>query len=197
MNDHVESWIDAYLDGELSEPQKQMVEAHLAGCASCQALLGGAQALSNLLQQVPPADGLKPERQFVAEVGLQLERRPSQRHAARKWLELGWFTFPVLLLISYAFLLALSASNQLLQLIPGIQPALSSQGSFLPTLPSYLLNLVNDILGLNGIADLFDWNALSILLGLACVSLLSLGWLAIGWAYHHENSATHPIPQRS
>ena len=75
MNGHLDEWMDAYLDGELTSLQKRQAEAHLAHCPDCTALLTQTRALSRLLQAAPVASGLKPERTFVAEVGLQLARR--------------------------------------------------------------------------------------------------------------------------
>jgi anti-sigma factor RsiW len=75
MNEHVDACIDAYLDGELSALKKQRVETHLVQCSRCRAQITQRRTLSKLLQDIPPASGLKPQEQFVSEVGLQLKER--------------------------------------------------------------------------------------------------------------------------
>ena len=44
--------VSSYIDGELEEPERRMLEAHLAGCATCpplyQALVGATASLGSL-----------------------------------------------------------------------------------------------------------------------------------------------------
>ena len=51
MNEHLNEWLDAYLDGELTPPHQRQVEAHLAHCPECRALLKQRRALASLLLQ--------------------------------------------------------------------------------------------------------------------------------------------------
>lgn len=50
-----EALLDAYLDGELDEPSRQAVEAHLRGCAACRSEHDRQRALSEALRRELPA----------------------------------------------------------------------------------------------------------------------------------------------
>jgi len=98
MSEHVQDWIGAYLDGELHGGQRRRVEAHLAGCAACQAELDALWVLSARLQTNPPMPVRTPPEQFVAQVRLRLPERAVApvsrdrvRRAAGLWLPLGVF----------------------------------------------------------------------------------------------------------
>lgn len=54
--------LDAYHDGELSEPERRQVEEHLAVCSLCQNKLGNLASLSNQLSALPL---LEPSRDIV------------------------------------------------------------------------------------------------------------------------------------
>ena len=147
MNGHVEQWIGAYLDGELPAQQRQQVETHLEGCSTCRELIDQAQALSSLLREAPPAVGLKPERQFVAEIGLQLDRQPAQVNRWGQVLQLGWLLIPVGLCLAVVFFETLFVISLLVQFIPGLKEMVTSQVAFLPilslTLPEPVSGLLN------------------------------------------------------
>jgi predicted anti-sigma-YlaC factor YlaD len=120
MNGHIDRWLEPYLDGELTLSQKQQVEAHLAGCSDCRERLSQAQDLSSLLREVPPAAGLKTERQFVAVIGLQIDRRPDQGAQPLPIGQLAWLLIPVGLCLIFAFFQTLFVMGLLIQFIPGL-----------------------------------------------------------------------------
>ena len=197
MNGHVEQWIDAYLDGELPAAQRQQVETHLEGCSQCRDLIEQARALSSLLHQAPPAAGLKPERQFVAEIGLQLDRRPEQVNRWNQILHSGWMLIPVGLCLAITFLETLFMISLLVQFIPGLKEMVAGQVGFLPVLSLSLPEPLSGLLNLFGFFDLFQWSWLTGLLGLASISILYLGWLASWWVRHQDASSTMAASQRS
>jgi len=105
MTEHVQAQLGAYHDGTLKGRRLQQVEAHLSECAACQAELEKLQALSALLQESPAASGLRPPECFVAQVGLQLPRRPDQPAWSRA-ARAGWRLVPLGLLGAWTFVQA-------------------------------------------------------------------------------------------
>ncbi len=197
MNGHIDLWLEPYLDGELTLSQKQQVESHLAGCSDCRERLSHAQSLSSLLQEVPPATGLKTERQFVAEIGLQLDRRPGPDAHILPIGQLAWVLIPVSLCLIFAFFQTLFVMGLMIQFIPGLKEITLNQMAFLPVLPFTLPGPVSGLVALVGVFNLFDWNWLTSLLGLGCISLLYLGWLASWWARNQVDRSTIANSQRS
>jgi predicted anti-sigma-YlaC factor YlaD len=105
MNGHMTPWIAAYHDGELRGRRLRQVEEHLAECATCRAELKELQCLSALLHESPAAEGLLPADRFVAQVGLQLPRRPT-KPVWQRTLETSWRLTPVGLVGMWAFIQA-------------------------------------------------------------------------------------------
>jgi anti-sigma factor RsiW len=201
MNGHADLWIDAYIDGELNPAQTRQVEAHLQGCPGCQALLEERRSLISLLQEVPPAGGLKPERQFVSEVNLRLAREQDEAPEAKRAfrLKVAWVAAPAALLLAWAFVQTVGLLSILVELIPGVGPVLSQQataiqqsalapgwftraaaglGLSLPVVPPAVTELLQDV----GRYFVFDWNILTGLAVLAVIGGLSAAWLAGWWA---------------
>ena len=48
--------VTAYLDGELEDPQRRRIDAHLAGCAGCRAALDQFETVIGLAGRLTPAD---------------------------------------------------------------------------------------------------------------------------------------------
>ena len=69
MTEHPEQQLSAYLDDELTQGEHEIVRAHLAGCARCQAQLADLRATSVLVGALPQ---LAPRRSLVP----RLERAP-------------------------------------------------------------------------------------------------------------------------
>jgi anti-sigma factor RsiW len=53
VSGHVQDLLSAYLDGELSPPERGMVEAHLAACEDCSARLEDFAAVDGALRELP------------------------------------------------------------------------------------------------------------------------------------------------
>jgi anti-sigma factor RsiW len=68
--------LSAYLDGELSERERQRVERHLAQCAACRDELASLRATVTLLRQAPRQPL---PRSFVLPPSAQLQQRNYQR----------------------------------------------------------------------------------------------------------------------
>jgi anti-sigma factor RsiW len=178
--EHTEAWIDAYLDGELSEPAASRLEAHLERSPECLALLESRQELSTLLRAAPLPDEFKPVERFAAEVRLQLKARPVRRRG----LGWGWYAFPLALLLALAFFQAALLLNAMLGLVPAIQAPLSEPG--LAEALSGLLEMpvTLELLAIR-LPSLYlpDWGWLSGALALGGIGLLYSAWLA-GWLAH-------------
>ncbi len=70
MSGHVQDLLSAYLDGELSPPERGMVEAHLAACEDCSTRLEDFAAVDGALRALPieaPADYFETFTQRVRE----------------------------------------------------------------------------------------------------------------------------------
>ncbi len=191
MNGHADRWIDAYLDGELTGLQRRGVEAHLAQCPHCRELLEQRQALTALLQEVPPASGLKPEAQFAAEVSLQLKRRQGWIAPRRQVLNVGWQLTPVALVLALVFIQAVFITNSLVGFIPGAEQTLLGRAATMSSalrLPGFLSGL----LGVTGMFNLLiNWNWWTGPVILMAISLLYVFWLVSWWARNRQ------VPVRS
>jgi anti-sigma factor RsiW len=163
MNDHVERLLAAYHDGELSERRLQKVETHLEICEPCRDELEKLIVVRALLQEYSEPGDLVPLDQFVAQVGLQLPRRPT-RPSRHRVLEALWQLIPVALLVIWVFFQAVFTQTALMgiALDLGIWRELGSVLS-----PGFSF----------GAWGAFEWN-----LGLsALIAFAFLGWLASWW----------------
>jgi hypothetical protein len=185
MNGHLDEWIDGYLDGALSPEQKRRAEAHLAHCPTCHSQIEQRRALSILLGEAPAATGLKPEKQFAAEVGLQLARRQAESPPSQSTASLAWLLVPAGLLVALAIVWAAGALSTLLSLVPGLNLNLAGQLP-LPQLPMVMPAAFSGLVGWLSVFDLIEWNWLSVLLAMSAISLVYLGWLAGWWAQNRQ-----------
>jgi hypothetical protein len=196
MNEHVDACIDAYLDAELSALKKQRVETHLMQCSRCRAQITQRRTLSILLQNIPPASGLKPQEQFVSEVGLQLKERrmPMQ---SRRALHLGWQSIPVVLLLAWVFIQTVSILSALLAVIPNAEQTLYSGISVsMPSLfglPELVKSVPGglEVLRQLGVFNIIDWNWFTSLVLWASIALMYLIWLASWLVYNRQPQFWH------
>ena len=74
MSDHFTEQLSPYLDGELDDLRRARLEAHLAGCADCTAVLADLRAIVAAAPQYP---GREPARDLWAQIeaGLETEGR--------------------------------------------------------------------------------------------------------------------------
>lgn len=73
MDEHVNQWLGAYLDGELNVEKQNKVKVHLASCRSCQVELEELKSPSNLLKAAARENSLTPDAHFGARVRLTLQ----------------------------------------------------------------------------------------------------------------------------
>jgi anti-sigma factor RsiW len=188
MNGHLEHWLDAYLDGELADSQIRQAEAHLKICPACKAELEQRRALSPLLRAEPPAEGLKSESRFVAEVGLRLQRKPAVRRATARPAVIVGGMIPIALTLVWVFLQTVMIVSGMVEWIPGAGEALTGRLSAgIPQLP--LPEIVREGIGWLGTPGWGGWSALSGWITLLVVSLLFTGWF-IGWWVSQRTSGS-------
>lgn len=89
MRGHVEDLLSAYMDGELSLPERGMVEAHLAACDACARHLDQLAAVDAALRELPaeaPADYFE---SFPARLRTRL-RQPAPPQRVRRLPTWAW-----------------------------------------------------------------------------------------------------------
>ncbi len=189
MNGHLEAWIDAYLDGELSVTHKRQADAHLAQCQSCRDLLAKRVSLTALLRGFPSANGLKPEARFVAEVDLQLKPRREAPRLRSQVMHLSWQFFPVALLLALAFVQTVSTLSSVVGVIPGANQILASRATFLPESP-VLPGEVSNLLNILGVFNTLNWNLFTGMAAVLMISLIYVCWLAGWWVWNRRLAAS-------
>lgn len=142
MNEHVNTLLGAYMDGELDGQADKQVRTHLAVCKECQKELSDLKRLSGLLRDVPKPVRLSSASQFAARVNLRLPDRPvmANSKASRQSI---WWLIPILLLsvwvvIQIASLLttfvltseSVGYLGQLGDLLPGIGQTVNQTAPF-------------------------------------------------------------------
>jgi len=193
MVKHITPWLSAYLDGELPDAQLRQVEKHLTECDECQAELEQTQKLSALLHEAVPADEFLPTERFVANLTLNLPRRP-ENSRPHKALEIGWWLIPVGALGVWLFLqitfslssvvLTISETGLLDNGLSWLQGnpsqtrwfslALDLFGGQIGFTGKFILSALNDLnLFIQDMTSRFIWQAL--------FATLYLGWLASWW----------------
>jgi len=192
MSDHLDGWIDATLDGELTGLQVRRVEAHLAQCAECRDLLEQRKSLSAWLGEVPSAAGIKPEARFVAEVELRLRDRRISPGLSKLALHWSWQLVPVFLLGGYAFVQAVLFLNSFAWALPGGMDILVARISALSS-TLQVPGIMGDFLGTIGVGNILDWNWLTGLFAMFLIGLGYIGWLGSWWVSHRQLEANSEL----
>jgi anti-sigma factor RsiW len=177
MSEHIDLWLDVYVDGELSAEQRQRVNTHLLQCDRCRCLVAQRKSLSTTLQDMPAVHGLKSETRFVAEIGLQMgDRRSVLSPNLTSWL---WYLVPLTLLLAVVFIqtvtlltTAVSAFPEANQVLQGSMSVMQSTLA-IPLLTGTTFEMVSGI-------GILDWGWAAGLISLAVIGILYVSWLA-GW----------------
>lgn len=192
MNEHLDFWIDHYLDGELPTGLLSQVEEHLQSCSSCQKLLQERQKLSALLQQVPSAEPAKSEAQFVADLRASMVNTPPGKlilpylpdpilanEGAFFWT---WTAVSMMILLATVFFQTVGFLQLLLEVVPGEHQVVLGQMSMSSLWPQLTLpEPASGFLRQVGWFGLLDWNWLANLVVMGLLGLLmvscSAAWL--------------------
>lgn len=179
MNGHLKGQLDAYVDGELTQAARLQVERHLSTCEDCRALVQKRRALTSLLHQLPPAETLKSETRFVAEVGLQLPPVSAQNSTHLKWTALLWALAPVGLLLGIVFLRTVLLLSAFVDIVPGVSEALFQSASTVAGIP-FLPEPMSGMLALATPIDALGWDWLAGWAAMGMMGFLYVVWL-IAW----------------
>ncbi len=187
MPDLMRAKLGAYLDGELAGRSLLEMQTHLQTCPGCQAELAELQQLSQLLHTAPLPE-FTPAGRFVANLLLQLPRRPAAPQAASPTPWFGWL-IPLGLLAAWVFIEVTVRLAALLTwagqsgwlgqsaawLNPGQRVTLWFSATRLLLGDSLNLAWLNEAgLFLQNLAGPFFWQA--------TVAVLYVAWLAYWWA---------------
>jgi predicted anti-sigma-YlaC factor YlaD len=190
MSDHVQEWLNAYLDGELAGWRLERVENHLAGCSECRTELEALRRLSHMVQQVPLPGSLPSAERFAAQVMLRLPRRQARTNQG-SMPQMGWYLAPAALLVAWAFLQAVSwlstgiwtageiglLGDTAAWLAPEAQGTgmLTGALQWLGVMPGGTMQQIA------GMSEGLGWNLLLQLVLEGGLALLYLGWLVTWW----------------
>jgi len=97
--DEIEILISAYIDGEVTEEEKRIVEEHLCDCGACRKTLDEFSGLHTLSQELE-----------VQEAPPGFRQRVTQRISEKPWIAFWWRRLPRLAYASFALLLVFSAA---------------------------------------------------------------------------------------
>jgi len=132
MTDPYSEQLSSYLDGELELPRRRRLEAHLAGCADCTALLADLRAI---VAAAPHYQGRAPSRELWHDIAARLDEpavlpleppRPAARAAGRR------FSWPQLIAASL-LMTALGGAASYLALRPRAPASLAVQPAGAPS----------------------------------------------------------------
>ena len=191
MSNHVNEWLNAYLDGELRGLRLRQVEEHLAECEACLAELESLQGLSALLQEVPPAEFTSHER-FVSQVNLRLPQRRVKDSQDRD-TGFGWWLIPVGLLTAWVLIGTITLLGNVVSVADNFG-LLGDTASAWVSVPSDTAE-VTARLGQFGVlsGDSLQWaettegftrNLFPQVVWQIAVALLYIVWFAVWWARH-------------
>lgn len=184
MNQHIETWIDAYLDGELNEKQIVKFEKHLETCPQCLELINEREKLSGLLQTYQLPDTFKNTEQFIHDINMLLPRE--QTRVFKKPRTGGfWLIGSIGLLILLTFTQVINLISNLLLLVPGVD-TLVDQAAALPgliqTTVPWLQLFFEQWFTFSGWGFVYGSLTFSSIALTGLLMLIYLSWLVLGWS---------------
>lgn len=199
--DHKTALLGHYLDGELQDSQRARIEKHLESCEQCRQELYELSKLSILLKDTAVFPQQKPENQFVAEVGLLMQRKP-QPSVAKRAVILGWKSIPVALAGTWVFIQTSLIMSTIIIALSYIAPGYRIFGGIASISASSALSnavggigqpLVTQVLGLiPKVFDLdiqFQWRITIFTLLPIVLAVLYTCWLASWWILQQRSTS--------
>lgn len=132
MTSHDHSWLSAYLDGELSGDRLREARDHLSRCPACSAELEQMRALHSLVRESLPFASAAADEEFVQEVLARLPSRPAPERSPSLGL---WWLLPCAIVTAWAFMQAVLAVAQVVQVVARVSPAAAVLEGVLQWLP--------------------------------------------------------------
>ncbi len=122
-HNHIENLIAAYLDGELNNNQKELVDAHLNNCDSCCKALAAYQNLFKAFEEEAPAiPSLKLREGFLEMLEAEKKEQakvvpitPAKQKPRAQWFPLLLKVAASMILLSAAFLMGKYTTNSSLK----------------------------------------------------------------------------------
>ena len=195
MSDHVNEWLNAYLDGELKGKRLHQVEEHLTACDTCRAELDSLQDLSTLLREVPAPEFAANER-FASQVNLCLPQKRTTPPQAQLF-DLGWWMIPVGLVAVWAFISTAVLLGNMVSaadafgLLDDMTSAWISSTSGAPDVTATLVQIgvfSADSLQWAERSESYTRNLFPQTVWQAAVGLLYIIWLSVWWARHTRHA---------
>ncbi len=184
MNQHLEQWIDAYLDGELTEKQQMRFEKHLETCPECLRLMEEREKLSSLLAEFSLPEPQKTTEQFVQDLNLLLPREQNRAGLNNRKSGL-WIIVSIGFLLGIFFLQSINMVSNVLIWFPGIDRFVdltTAAPGFLQNLSPWVELFLNQAAAFSGWGWIyrslqFSTLALTIVLVLVYISWMTF-WLS-------------------
>ena len=189
MNEHIDFWIDAYLDGELPVGMIHKVEMHLQTCQKCQGLLQEREELSTFLHIIPAAIPLKSEDKFLAELDSMIANDPAAKSTwlsrTKEWLGderfrfIAWSAVSLVILLASLFFQTVGILSELISIIPSEYTVSFNQLIMSSANPMIHPNPIQAVLGGAGFYGLLDLSWLTNTIVLIVLSILNVVWLVV------------------
>lgn len=193
MNQHIDIWIDAYLDNQLNENQTARFEKHLEACPACLVLLEERKQLSNLLQNFVTPESSQTTQQFVDQINLllpRIQRKPSKKRSSGN----VWIIISIGLLAAHTFVQVIHWLSNLILIIPGVDQ-LVAQVIAVPTFLERAFPWLNIFIiqwsTFSGWGFFYSSLTFTSIALTGYLALIYLAWLVVWWDNQFNNKNNH------
>lgn len=193
MNQHIDIWIDAYLDNELNENQTARFEKHLEACLACLVLLEERKQLSNLLQNFVTPESSQTTQQFVDQINLllpRIQRKPSKKRSSGN----VWIIISIGLLAAHTFVQVIHWLSNLILIIPGVDQLVAqviAVPTFLERAFPWLNIFIKQWSTFSGWGFFYSSLTFTSIALTGYLALIYLAWLVVWWDNQFNNKNNH------
>ena len=188
MKEHLEHWMDAYLDGELLDIQIITFENHLNECEPCRQDYEQQLLLKQALLKVQPIQGNKKADQFLSEIRLQMRASQPKKIGIQR---IVWYLVPSALILFFGAMQTFAWVTGLIELIPGANRLIVDSLPFLSNpleVNPWFTTVVQTGLFWNRLDWLLDWNIFTQMFFILSASILYFVWMAL-WMMNHTTKS--------
>ncbi len=193
MNQHIDIWIDAYLDNQLNENQTARFEKHLEACPACLVLLEERKQLSNLLQSFVTPESSQTTQQFVDQINLllpRIQRKPSKKRSSGN----VWIIISIGLLAAHTFVQVIHWLSNLILIIPGVDQLVAqviAVPTFLERAFPWLNIFIKQWSTFSGWGFFYSSLTFTSIALTGYLALIYLAWLVVWWDNQFNNKNNH------
>lgn len=193
MNQHIDIWIDAYLDNQLNENQTARFEKHLEACPACLVLLEERKQLSNLLQNFVTPESSQTTQQFVDQINLllpRIQRKPSKKRSSGN----VWIIISIGLLAAHTFVQVIHWLSNLILIIPGVDQLVAqviAVPTFLERAFPWLNIFIKQWSTFSGWGFFYSSLTFTSIALTGYLALIYLAWLVVWWDNQFNNKNNH------